>query len=404
MHIYLKINSIKRGLYYLVFSLFFFVAFNPDLTNNFFLWHGVQLLIVLTCCLNIRVLQMTFYTKWFLAYYSFLFLSCFWATNPVQALTGVFYFLLIHIPLFAMYCWIHDKSDLLLCIVSFITGLVINCFYILNTAGLFSQIGVLTPGLHYWASNATSRRYALGCILIGAMIKLAKGRIEKLLYVLMMIPCAYVLLFCTSRGAFLIVALSIFVAILFSKENQFKKIGLFLLLIGLIVFLYYFIMNNQYIYPLFGRKLEKFFNAAAQKGVLGAEEDRVERIIDGFKVFLNRPLFGYGYNGFANNTRFTAYSHNDYIETLCDIGMVGFSIYYSIFLFIARFMPPAVKKEKTGGYSLIFGIVVALFAFNVLSVVRYDISIQACLCFACVIVEQNWLSKRYGEEEGKDVS
>ena len=358
--------------------------------------------IVVICFANIRKLYLTFYTKWFLLYYFFLLLSCFWATNPTQALTGVIYFFLIHVPIYTMYCWVQNKSDLILCMWSFVIGLVLNGIYIIKTAGFFTQIGVLTPGLMYWASNATSRRYALGCVLIIALLKLSSSKAGKICMAVMMIPCAYVLLFCTSRGAFLIVAISIFVAIACSNDNQLKKILLFSLLIIIIVLLYNFIMNNQYIYPLFGRKIEKFLNAASQSGVLGAEEDRVERIVDGINVFLNRPLIGYGYNGFANNTRFTAYSHNDYVDTLCDIGLIGFFIYYSVFAYIVRFMPTAMKKEKTGGYSLIYGIIIALIIFNIISVVRYDISIQACMCFACIIIEQDLWFGSIGKGDAMD--
>lgn len=58
---------------------------------------------------------------------------------------------------------------------------------------------------------------------------------------------------------------------------------------------------------------------------------RLNMILDGWDVFKERILIGYGANNYRMVTRYRTYSHNNFIEMLVDFGFVGFILYYSIY-------------------------------------------------------------------------
>ena len=57
---------------------------------------------------------------------------------------------------------------------------------------------------------------------------------------------------------------------------------------------------------------------------------RVEYIKEGLGYWLKKPFFGWGTDGFReiNNS---SYSHNNYVEILCNHGLLGFIVYYTLY-------------------------------------------------------------------------
>lgn len=56
---------------------------------------------------------------------------------------------------------------------------------------------------------------------------------------------------------------------------------------------------------------------------------RFEMFLDGFSMFLRKPLFGFGIRGFWIFSSFTgAWSHNHFSEILCSYGLIGFVLFH----------------------------------------------------------------------------
>ncbi|PNX52942.1 MAG: hypothetical protein BV458_07050 [Thermoplasmata archaeon M9B2D] len=74
--------------------------------------------------------------------------------------------------------------------------------------------------------------------------------------------------------------------------------------------------------------------------------ERKQLILQGFDVFSNNPISGIG----LSNFRLLAgkYAHNNYVELLTGVGMVGTALYYSMYLFlfakISRMHPSSLRK------------------------------------------------------------
>ena len=68
--------------------------------------------------------------------------------------------------------------------------------------------------------------------------------------------------------------------------------------------------------------------------------ERSGMIRDGARLFLQRPLLGYGLDCFRFASGLGTYSHNNYVEILFGVGIPGIITYYSMYFF------PLVKGIK----------------------------------------------------------
>ncbi|MBN7774035.1 O-antigen ligase family protein [Clostridium aminobutyricum] len=97
-------------------------------------------------------------------------------------------------------------------------------------------------------------------------------------------------------------------------------------------------------------------NVANRIQDLGANQNMVQRIVffeDGLKLFRQSPVIGHGISGYeegvASVQNFfyaTLYVHNHYIQTLCDLGVIGFGLFIGILVACILSM---LKLRKQGG-------------------------------------------------------
>jgi O-antigen ligase len=64
----------------------------------------------------------------------------------------------------------------------------------------------------------------------------------------------------------------------------------------------------------------------------GSDDARKHMIRTGFRMFLEKPILGYGLNNFRDFYVSGQYSHNNYTEVLVSGGLVGFVLYYGMYL------------------------------------------------------------------------
>ena len=103
---------------------------------------------------------------------------------------------------------------------------------------------------------------------------------------------------------------------------------------------------------LFSR-IEIFFDVLSrgESGVKTSSELRIKMLKDGIEMWSNKPIFGNGMAVFE--AKFGGYSHNNIVELLVSVGVIGLFIYYSlhIILFIKILK---IRKFKNKIMFLIF--------------------------------------------------
>lgn len=127
----------------------------------------------------------------------------------------------------------------------------------------------------------------------------------------------------------------------------------------------YCVFNIPYLYQIMGVRIESMFltilygNDAALYSY--STEVREEMVQEAFRFFLHHPILGGGYNYFASltATRYD-YCHCNYLELLCNFGVVGLLLFYSKHVSILSRLAKALKR-RTGNRDLaVFGVILLL--------------------------------------------
>ena len=173
-----------------------------------------------------------------------------------------------------------------------------------------------------------SASYLFGFIMYAA--KKAKWR--KILLDVVLAILLVIILLTGSRKALIMVAVFVVAFFLFwtpekgSVDMLLRIVGVVLLLVAAVLI----IMNVDVFYEALGKRLESLLTY----WITGEETDasaitRTNMINIALELFLNlNPLFGIGLNNFKYVSGYMTYSHNNYVELLCSLGIVGVLVYY----------------------------------------------------------------------------
>lgn len=94
---------------------------------------------------------------------------------------------------------------------------------------------------------------------------------------------------------------------------------------------------------------------------------RLKMIANGWEVFKDRIVTGYGANNYKNVTKFRTYSHNNFIEILVNFGLFGFVLYYLIYFYGFK----NLWKAKNDAGKALFSIFFVRFVMEIAMVTYY---------------------------------
>ena len=167
-------------------------------------------------------------------------------------------------------------------------------------------------------------------------------------------------------------------------------------------------MNVPLLYDLGGNRIESFLNSLNGGETDGSTSFRIHMIEWGIEWFHNRPYFGHGlmnYKALLGTMGTWAgtegtYAHNNYIELLVDVGIVGTVIYYSLY---ASLLFKGIRKIKERNLTrlILLGLLVAILISEYGLVTYYDKSIQAVLVLIWFAINYNLPEKLEGRAVAK---
>lgn len=188
--------------------------------------------------------------------------------------------------------------------------------------------------------NALGQCTAYSAVMAFAMILFYKKK--------WCIPCIIVMTFIClgtgSRQALLTIILGVFLICFFYfllwKKDKLKSFIKFISTIIVMLFIGYIILKYvpyfETIYERFSGLVKVILGIQNSTEGVGVNGIRNVLIKTGLNQFWEHPLFGIGFNNgqyAANETiGYVVYLHNNFVEVLCNGGIVGFCIYYSIYL------------------------------------------------------------------------
>lgn len=169
------------------------------------------------------------------------------------------------------------------------------------------------------------------CIAFVSWLYLTGKQNNKSLKTIAFIFLGFVLLSSLLTGSRKIIA---FYVVTFAIANiQSSKRNIVLVICGF-VFLYIAMMEIEPLYFLIGHKFDFFSGNTAYKMYQDTNQDRVSMIGIGLQTFLENP-WGIG----LGNTReiVGSYTHNNYVEILVSLGVVGFLVYYFPYFYTIKY-------------------------------------------------------------------
>ncbi len=122
---------------------------------------------------------------------------------------------------------------------------------------------------------------------------------------------------------------------------------------------------------------------------------RLSMIVEGWDVFKDRVVIGFGANNYKNVTRFRTYSHNNFIEILVNFGLFGFVLYYLIYFYGFK----NLWKAKNDAGKALFSIFFVRFAMEIAMVTYYGKIHWVMMAFYLISAERILNEKKLTEEK-----
>jgi O-antigen ligase len=104
----------------------------------------------------------------------------------------------------------------------------------------------------------------------------------------------------------------------------------------------------------------------------GSLNERASMAMDGLRLWMEKPILGWGTNQFRYISGYDKYAHNNYVELLSNNGIVGFVIYYLMIvallvLGVKLIRNPDKKRSSQGWFTLTALVVIIVWDFALVS-------------------------------------
>lgn len=236
------------------------------------------------------------------------------------------------------------------------------------------------------AGNVNSVGVALGiCSLF--LMSIYCLRKNKIVLVALIVSGIFMLLTGSKKTMFILI-IDLVIYFIYNKGKVSKWIiGLFISII-----LWYLVFNVPYFYEIIGYRIEtaitQLFLGTSVR-VSHSTDERNQMIREGLKLFWDHPILGGGMQYFYYMTSFGyEYSHCNYVEMLCNFGLIGTLIYYIPFIKCATYFRK--HKHYIVIAPLCLGLVISELLLEIMMVSYLDVCIAYVpIIFSLAAMEQS---------------
>ncbi len=200
----------------------------------------------------------------------------------------------------------------------------------------------------------------------------------------------YLALFTGSRKVFILLFIGLFLLVLlFQKDMKSTVIASILTLIAL-VFGVIALFSIESLRNVFGQRLLNMISELLGSGADESTSIRMGMLKSGLSMFTQKPIFGWGLGAFTDLGGFDNYAHNNYVELLVAVGLIGTLVYYSLcFSIVIQGLKRFFRFEKKGSYVLSTAIMTAML-FDQVARVTYTeefSNILIAMCYAGIVLD-----------------
>lgn len=153
----------------------------------------------------------------------------------------------------------------------------------------------------------------------------------------------------------------------------------------------YFVMENQYFYNIIGFRITDMLYTMGFDVSGGnyshSTEIREDMMLMGLEAFFQSPIWGNGWFYFSQYSGLGTYSHNNYIELLVTYGLIGFFLYYSMFIFVLYKLYYKLRQSDLA--KLFFAMVIIEMINNTASITFYESPRSYIMLFFAYLAANN---------------
>lgn len=329
--------------------IIFTVALNSDWSSSSIIWWGS---VAFFACVFLyhskaKLAYERKYTTWVVLFLIICMSSIIWAASTTQVVS-IMKSMIVNIAIiFLIRSYINSKEGVCRIINTLLIAITINAVYLLllNKNALLSINSNVNSTANRlgaegaWNANSIGMMMAIGFVFFLYYFRTGKKTSAKLLYVFLAIIMVFVALVSGSRKALITVLAGAVVYLILDSEG--KRIRSLLLVIAVLLVGFYLVMEVPYFYSIIGWRMEAML--AKYTGIGEIDHSafiREEFVKAGLTVFKQNPILGVGLDCFRiyneSITGYRWYAHNNYVELLADLGILGFGIYYGSHLFLLK--------------------------------------------------------------------
>lgn len=341
MSLRMSLNIIKKKLWLLATCVMLAVAFNSDWNSNSMIWWGSVAFfgIVYAFYKDFKIsMKSNTADKWMLGFLLISSLSVFYAANREATIDSLKTLIVMFFVCFLISKDIYEKKDLreLLWTTFFSLLIVAVYLYLYVDFNLFALTRIGEANTGRWNANDIGIMTSIG-ILIAIMLFRDTNRLMKLLLIFSIPFLLYLDIMAASRKAILMLVICLCGMRILNNPTKVVKNILFIT-VGVCLTMY-LIFEVPFFYELIGWRMEGMVALLRGEPTV-ADSSSITRAMmlnSAMQTFYDNPIFGVGMNNFRffNIVRVT-YAHNNFAEIAADLGILGLTAYYWIFLYIIK--------------------------------------------------------------------
>ncbi len=301
------------------------------------------------------------------------FISSIWSIDFDTSFRHSITVVLMAINMFVIYTLISINKSVNAVFNAFIAGVFINFLFSFSFIGdieTYYTAGKFSGTLFH--ANLMSTLLLMSIFISSFYLVNVKNKIYRLLNIVNIVISMYLILLTVSKKGLLIAAMFIILQIFFSLKSVtfLRKSLLILLFAPILIYFSTFIFDYSVLIEIIDNivmRMDIFWNYIFEnvQSKENSTEERIHFIYMGLQIFSENIFLGNGIRSF--NYLFGSYSHNNYIELLANVGLLGFISYYSMYmvLFYRTFQ---IKIKK---YRILFIILFFSFLIIDMTIVTY---------------------------------
>lgn len=346
-------SAIGSFMFVLLFAMYS-IAYNNNFRANALVWYGVAVATIffLMCQVIMKqTITINPMLMWSLLVYAYFALSLTWAIdksfhNPMKSMMLIFAMCIM------LSLVVKTKEDLEKLLLANYLALIFCAVYIFTVVDptQLGEVRISSNMEEAWNSNTMSVTMCMGLIFSMYYITKSSKVWTKLLNLAIFALFSIVIFYCGSRSGALMMIGAVVLHMLVKARGA-KKVYAIIGATAFLVGFYFLVMYYEPFYNVLGVRFEEMLNGLFGTGKSdGSFDIRADMIAKGWEWFKESPIWGYGIDNFrvlyGDATGLYTYSHNTFIEILVSGGMIGFFIYYSIYVYVFVKLYKSAFKEK----------------------------------------------------------